>query len=350
MTSNSFLWSRRMTTANMSFSPPKLTPLSISSSFSSSRKSSFDEVKSNYSNPTTAPSSPFLYTPTEMAGILLGDSPTSAIKRCQDSKEECMRIQNQFNPFLNSPSSDSFKVLQYGNDSKRLSELDVEIDMASLATEVALRTLESEDEEDFLEANTSKRDSYDTKESSQAIWQPKMRLLPFLPSLPHETMLASNEAEQSPLMSKSDGHGVLPITSMNEEEQEAAPKPFRKGRARMSQEKRRRLARRREREALLLGLPSSRPASAPAQQTTFSLEELNKTMSSKNNQTVWKRNLSLNPSNGSNSSSSKCVASTAQPFPLPPHPYRHEFQKRRNSLITPHSGISYSQCLTTSSA
>ena len=145
-------------------------------------------------------------------------------------------------------------------------------------------------------------------------------------------------------MSKSDGHEELPTETMNEEE-EAAPKPFRKGRARMSQEKRRRLARRREREALLLGLPSSRPASAPAQQTKFSLEDFHETVSSKNVQTVWKKN----PLDGIKSSS-KIVASTAQPFPLPPHPYRNELQKRRNSLIKPHSVISYSQCLTMSSA
>ncbi|KAK0554709.1 hypothetical protein OC846_001959 [Tilletia horrida] len=50
--------------------------------------------------------------------------------------------------------------------------------------------------------------------------------------------------------------------------------PKRKGRARMSQEKRRRLARRKEREALmLLGLPPL-PASAPAQSTTFRLPPL----------------------------------------------------------------------------
>ncbi|KAL9939263.1 hypothetical protein V8E36_002076 [Tilletia maclaganii] len=50
--------------------------------------------------------------------------------------------------------------------------------------------------------------------------------------------------------------------------------PKRKGRARMSQEKRRRLARRKEREALmLLGLPAM-PTSAPAHTTTFRLPPL----------------------------------------------------------------------------
>ncbi|PWN33604.1 uncharacterized protein FA14DRAFT_173381 [Meira miltonrushii] len=335
MTPTSFLWSRRMTAANVSLSPPKLTPLSVSSSFSS-RKSSFDEVRSEYSNATTAPSSPFLFTPTEMAGILLGDSPTSAIKRCQNSKEEYMRIQNQFDPFLKSPSSDSFNVLQCGNTishhPEKLSDLDVELDMASLATEVALRTLDSEDEEDYLGGSTTcKGEKDDPQAWPQGVGQPKMRLLPFLPFPPQEQSSTDQEAAQPTAMSNSDGHECLPSETVDEEE---APK--RKGRARMSQEKRRRLARRREREALLLGLPSSRPSSAPAQQTKFLLEELNGTVP-KGNQTAWRKNPSF-------------LTSSSQAFPLPSHPYRNELQQRRDSLMKPYSVKSYSQCLTIPSA
>lgn len=344
MTPTSFLWSRRMTTANVSFSPPRLTPLSVSSSFSG-RKTSFDEVKSEYSNATTAPSSPFLYTPTEMAGILMGDSPTSAIKRCQDSKDEYIRAQNQFDPFLKSPSSDSFNVLQYGNtidqNPEKLSDLDVEIDMASLATEVALRTLDSDDEEDFFGGGfTCKGNNVDPPGRSQCVWQPRMRLLPYMHSPPNKVSSTGEEIAQSKATSKSDGHDCLPSESVEEEE---APK--RKGRARMSQEKRRRLARRREREALLLGLPSNRPSSAPVHQTSFSLEELNGVVP-KSTPTALRKNSS------SYSISNKPFGSTTQAFPLPSHPYRNELQQRRSSIVKPYSVNSvksYSQCLTISS-
>ncbi|KAK0540962.1 hypothetical protein OC835_000389 [Tilletia horrida] len=62
-------------------------------------------------------------------------------------------------------------------------------------------------------------------------------------------------------------------TNINDEAGDDCP-PKRKGRARMSQEKRRRLARRKEREALmLLGLPPI-PSSAPAHNPTFRLPPL----------------------------------------------------------------------------
>lgn len=325
MTATSYLWSRRMTTTTVPFSPPKLTPLSLSSSFSS-RKFSFDEIKSDCSNATTAPSSPLLFTPTEMAGILLGDSPTSAIRRCQESKEECMRIQKQFDPFLNSSSCGSINLMQYtstiGVDRTKLSELDVEIDMASLATEVALRTLDSDDEEDSLGAIEGRVGDADTHSLPQAVRRPRMRLLPILSLPSHDSISPSDGITPKTIMSKSDGHEDLPCETPEEEE---LPKPVRKGRARMSQEKRRRLARRREREALLLGLPSSRPSSAPAQQTKFSHVH----------------------GNGTNS---KSVEHTSQSFVLQPHPYLRELHQRRKSLSKPFSVKSYSQCLTIQSA
>lgn len=336
MTASSDLWTRRLSTANVFVPLPKLAPLSLPDSFSD-KKESFEDIKSDCSNVTTAPSSPMLYTPTEMASILLGDSPQSAFRRCRNRNEEILRSQNQFDSFYNSDSLSP--IPSHAEECCALyafqhNELDVEIEMASLATEVALRTLESDDEEMSLEADQVKIKQFDQHTWSKSYQQPRMHLLPSAPS-PNEQKSAKEMELPLPeiIKGKFDGHEAI-LCKSNEKEDDL-PKPPRKGRARMSQEKRRRLARRREREALLLGLSSSdRPHSAPAFQTKFSLEEVNEPLKVGKKE-AWSANLQMLGNHPN-----------MKTFPLPPHPYRNELRQRRDSLVKKGPAKSYSQCLT----
>jgi len=117
-------------------------------------------------------------------------------------------------------------------------DLKLEIDTAALATEVALQVL------------TSDHDSGRQNEKGR---MRKLRLLPLSDDI---WSGSGNESRNK--------EGNQPVESQIASED----KPIRKGRARMSQEKRKRLARRKEREAMLLGIPP-KPVSAPPRVTQF---------------------------------------------------------------------------------
>ncbi|PWN86603.1 hypothetical protein FA10DRAFT_55136 [Acaromyces ingoldii] len=113
-------------------------------------------------------------------------------------------------------------------------DLGVEIDIATLATEVALYAVHSEPS------------SEENEEAANKTAMTKHRLLPF-----HGRV------------GDSDHEGLGGLSMLD------PAKPVRKGRARMSQEKRKRLARRKEREALLAALLQQKPSSAPPHTTSF---------------------------------------------------------------------------------
>lgn len=117
---------------------------------------------------------------------------------------------------------------------------DFEIDTAGLATDMAIRVLASDDpwNDDYLTGDGS-----DTRRES----------------LLGDRTAAAAAREAGPLRAET------PV----ELDEHGNAVPPRKGRARMSQEKRKRLARRKEREALLMGLLPAKATSAPPHLTAF---------------------------------------------------------------------------------
>lgn len=233
-----------------------LVPIVTSYSISSN-----DSITSTPLRPI--PSSPSLYTPTEAIGILLGQSPLEAAKSTRLAVEAATA-----NLKVHSPSerhycySSPCTPLQSPRDlsegcgaderssyflrslSLHQEEFAMEIDMAALATEVALHVLAPP-----IDANSKAR---------------KIRLVSTFDMQPKNASL-----EQSPDSAPDD-------------------KPVRKGRARMSQEKRKRLARRKEREALLLGIPT-KPLSAPPHITDFASLMQQTSGQTKVASTAWKQ-------------------------------------------------------------
>lgn len=210
--------------------------------------------------PSRPLSSPALYTPTEAVGILLGQSPDEAAQATRLAIEAATSNRPLLSPFIKyqshstpcSPAvatsnNDNFEMIceQGWNDysSRSLSlhhdDFNFDIDTAALATEVALKVLSSADcfgEQDEPEQGKKLRLILD--------WDRDQLLTP-----PSATTLDSP-------------------TTPEESQAETIEKPPRKGRARMSQEKRKRLARRKEREAMLLGIPP-KPVSAPPHMSHF---------------------------------------------------------------------------------
>lgn len=119
-------------------------------------------------------------------------------------------------------------------------DLEAVIDNASIATEVALCTLRS--------------DSGSETDDKDGIGIARLQLMPYLLKLFDQEAKKGDDQDKE---EKAANSADQPLSD--------AAKPGRKGRARMSQEKRKRLARRKEREALLASLLLSKSSSAPPQ-------------------------------------------------------------------------------------
>ncbi|UZJ51535.1 hypothetical protein CBS101457_000855 [Exobasidium rhododendri] len=250
MGATSKLWSRRMT--NRVQDTPSLSPLY---STSLSPTSAFP-TDCSPTPPLRPPiSSPALYTPTEAVGILMGQSPVEAADSTRLAVEVASASMQKEKFCYSSPCSPALDgnhlpEMAAGEDwtsyllrslSCHQDDLKFEIDTAALATEVALHVLTPDHEIGRQDRSNKLR---------------KMRLLPL-------SVVAMSASDSTNHISDSTADPHL----------EANDRPVRKGRARMSQEKRKRLARRKEREALLLGIPP-KPVSAPAHVTQFPLSSL----------------------------------------------------------------------------
>lgn len=213
-------------------------------------------------------SSPALYTPTEAVGILLGQSPKEAAQTTRMAIEAAAATSNQFllSPFTKyqsystpcSPICASSRIKYQvevtnngkswhdhplGSLSHHHDDFNLDIDTAALATEVALKVL-------------TPADCFDEQDESEQVR--KLRLI-----LPWD----QDQLLTRHLITTLDSPSST-TTAPEEPQLETIVKPPRKGRARMSQEKRKRLARRKEREAMLLGIPP-KPISAPPHMSHF---------------------------------------------------------------------------------
>ena len=235
------LWTRRRTNGFNEI--PMLSPL-YSTALVPTSAFPIDCIPTSPSRPPA--SSPALYTPTEAVGILLGQSPMEAAHSTRlaiDSLTATLPLlrphterhytyhSSPCSPFLDrhqcpdaTPIGPDASLFSHHQD-----EFNFDIDTAALATEVALQVL-------------SPADCFGEPEEPA-----KMRKLRLMLPWDHDMPLTN--------------HLSLP-SSQVDAAVELGERPIKKGRARMSQEKRKRLARRKEREAMLLGIPP-KPVSAP---------------------------------------------------------------------------------------
>lgn len=233
------LWTRRRTSGFSEI--PMLSPL-YSTALVPTSAFPIDCIPTPPSRPP--PSSPALYTPTEAVGILLGQSPLEAAHSTRLAVDSLSANRPLLSPhserhytYHSSPCSPLLdhhccsEATWTGQEGSLYShhqdEFNFDIDTAALATEVALQVLSSAD---------------CFGEPGEAATPRKLRLM-----LPWD----QDKSSADHLVPPSDQAIV-----------DLAEKPIKKGRARMSQEKRKRLARRKEREAMLLGIPP-KPVSAP---------------------------------------------------------------------------------------
>lgn len=248
------LWSRRMTSRLQEI--PILPPLYSTLPSLPMGSPCPDTSISHHNRPWPPPSSPSLYTPTEAVGILLGQSPTEAAQSTRLAIEAAttattLHIATPYGWSSRPHSSPSTPAVDCNHLpevaageawgayllrslSHHQDDLHLEIDTAALATEVALHVLMPD---------------YDHAKAR------KMRLIPVSTSC-------------CPSPSPNNGSIHVPPQDSTGQDSQSDDKPMRKGRARMSQEKRKRLARRKEREAMLLGIPP-KPVSAPPHMTHF---------------------------------------------------------------------------------
>ncbi|PWN97727.1 hypothetical protein FA09DRAFT_339211 [Tilletiopsis washingtonensis] len=244
MLPESQLWTRRMSRLR-SIAPPLLSPRVSPAPL--------------YSSPVPSPSlfpCPAAFDQTDAAAILLADAAAAAEL---PSRRPATRYGSHLQAYTHvlslptTPASShtprSVQSLESAADlgaylvaalTSQRQARDFEIDTAGLATDMAIRVLASDDpySDDYLTGDGS-----DTRRES---------LLGDRSAFTAGQQAGSLRAE-APVELDEHGNAMQP----------------RKGRARMSQEKRKRLARRKEREALLMGLLPVKATSAPPHLTAF---------------------------------------------------------------------------------